>query len=519
MIENGDYIDIRFQETPRYKKPAGAYWIQTAAVQVLSPNELNSIWAYRIPSFLAALSAVLLTYAIASLFMNKNSALLSGVFLSLSFLLNVEAHMAKTDALLLTSILISQYGLAKAYKRDVTNLSWLCFWIGLGFGILFKGPIAPLIIVLTIFALWFFDRNLIWFKDLRPITGTVIVAMITLPWIITVQMHSDGAFLKSSIGGDLLPKLIGGMESHGMPPGYYLLIIMITFWPSSLFIWPSLVNLIKTKNKESSKFLMAWIIPAWLLLELIPTKLPHYVLPLFPAIAIMGAKWVSEFKFHNMTLGTKLFSGLWLIIGVVLITASFLLVNSNNDMIMSLPDAISLDLLAQHTLIVFYNSPIIIGISLISILILVLTVILVWKIQLKAAIVCSVFLAILFFIPLTYSTIPNIKWAFPSANIANFLKSTNNVNNSIISIGYHEPSLIFLTGTNTYLTGVENGAKRFAENPKNIALVTRSNLKDFSDATKRLGINLKTAKTFHGFNYSKGRQLTIDLLTFTTSTK
>jgi hypothetical protein len=309
------------------------------------------------------------------------------------------------------------------------------------------------------------------------------------------------------------------MESHGMPPGYYLLIIMITFWPSSLFIWPSLVNLIKTKNKESSKFLMAWIIPAWLLLELIPTKLPHYVLPLFPAIAIMGAKWVSEFKFHNMTLGTKLFSGLWLIIGVVLITASFLLVNSSNDMIMSLPDAISLDLLAQHTLIVFYNSPIIIGISLISILILVLTVILVWKIQLKAAIVCSVFLAILFFIPLTYSTIPNIKWAFPSANIANFLKSTNNVNNSIISIGYHEPSLIFLTGTNTYLTGVENGAKRFAENPKNIALVTRSNLKDFSDATKRLGINLKTAKTFHGFNYSKGRQLTIDLLTFTTSTK
>ena len=116
MIENSDYIDIRFQETPRYKKPAGAYWIQTAAAQVLSPNELNSIWAYRIPSFLAAVSAVLLTYAIASLFMNKNSALLSGVFLSLSFLLNVEAHMAKTDALLLMSILISQYGLAKAYK-------------------------------------------------------------------------------------------------------------------------------------------------------------------------------------------------------------------------------------------------------------------------------------------------------------------------------------------------------------------------------------------------------------------
>jgi len=173
----------------------------------------------------------------------------------------------------------------------------------------------------------------------------------------------------------------------------------------------------------------------------------------------------------------------------------------------------------QHTFIVFHNSPIIIGITLISILTLVLIVILVWKTRLKAAIVFSVFLAILFFIPLTYSTIPNIKWAFLSTDIANFLKSTNNVKKSVISIGYHEPSLIFLTGTNTYLTDVENGAKRLAENPKNIALVTRSNLKDFSNATRRLGINLKTAKTFHGFNYSKGRELTIDLLTSTTSTK
>ena len=188
-------------------------------------------------------------------------------------------------------------------------------------------------------------------------------------------------------------------------------------------------------------------------------------------------------------------------------------------MIMLLPDAISLNFLVQHTFIVFYNSPMTIGITLITILTLVLIVILVWKTRLKAAIVCSVFLAILFFIPLTYSIIPNIKWAFLSTDIANFLKSTNNVKKSIISIGYHEPSLIFLTGTNTYLTDVENGAKRLAENPKNIALVTRSNLKDFSDATRRLGINLKTAKTFHGFNYSKGRKLIIDLLTSTTSTK
>ena len=73
MIETGDYVDIRFQETPRYKKPVGAYWVQAATVNILSPDNLNYIWAYRIPSLLASLAAVILTYAIACLFIKKQS--------------------------------------------------------------------------------------------------------------------------------------------------------------------------------------------------------------------------------------------------------------------------------------------------------------------------------------------------------------------------------------------------------------------------------------------------------------
>ncbi|MFL2933586.1 MAG: ArnT family glycosyltransferase, partial [Thalassobaculaceae bacterium] len=236
MIETGDYIDIRFQETPRYKKPAGAYWIQAAAVNILSPDKLNSIWAYRIPSLLASLAAVILTYAIACLFIKKQAALFSGILLASSFLVNAEAHMAKTDALLLVSLLITQYGLAKTYKGDMSFLSWLYFWGGLGFGILLKGPVVPVIIALTIVALWCFDRNLNLIKQLRPMTGILIAAAISLPWIIAVQISSNGTFLKKSIGVDLLPKLMGGVESHGMPPGYYLLILILTFWPGSLLL-------------------------------------------------------------------------------------------------------------------------------------------------------------------------------------------------------------------------------------------------------------------------------------------
>ena len=68
MLESGNFVDIRFQEEPRYKKPAGTYWLQAASVNLLSPSKLKEIWSYRIPSLLAAIIAVIGTYFLANVF-------------------------------------------------------------------------------------------------------------------------------------------------------------------------------------------------------------------------------------------------------------------------------------------------------------------------------------------------------------------------------------------------------------------------------------------------------------------
>ena len=515
MLETGDYIDIRFQETPRYKKPAGAYWIQAASVQMLSPNDATLIWAYRIPSVIAAIASVFLTYAIACLFLSSTSSLFAGILLAASFLLNAEAHMAKTDALLLVSILISQYGLARIYKGDTVHQNWLYFWSGIGIGILLKGPIVPLIISLTILGLWYFDRNMKWVKALRLKAGVLISIAISLPWIIAVQIRSDGSFLRTSIGGDLLPKLMGGMESHGMPPGYYLLIVMITFWPGSLFIWPSLVNIIKTKTEICSKFLIAWVIPTWILFEIVPTKLPHYILPVYPALAIMTAKWMNDFKPTQITLGSKFFIALWLIIGCALIVASILLTNLNREFVTSLSNVISVTVLVEQIKSNMQQNTDTMIIALTSVIFLLGSCIFLWNGRLESSVISALCLAGLFFIPLTYSKIPAMTWAFPSLEVASFLKSSNELKNGLISIGYHEPSLIFLTGTDTYLTDIEGGVSKLKERSHNLALIDRSQLQDFRTKAKSMSLKTKVIKTFDSFNYSKGRVLTLDLLKIT----
>src|SRR5947209_10020519 len=69
MVESGDYVDIRFQDEVRYKKPVGVYWLQAAVVKTASAlgfqRALTTIWLYRIPSLVGAVAAVLLTYCTA----------------------------------------------------------------------------------------------------------------------------------------------------------------------------------------------------------------------------------------------------------------------------------------------------------------------------------------------------------------------------------------------------------------------------------------------------------------------
>ena len=121
----------------------------------------------------------------------------------------------------------------------------------------------------------------------------------------------------------------------------------------------------------------------------------------------------------------------------------------------------------------------------------------------------------LIFHPINALEIPAIKWAFPSAEIADFLEATNRQDNKLISIGYHEPSLVFLNGTDTYLANINDGVKKLKDEPKSLVLISHSKLEDFYLATTQAGLTTKLIETFNTFNYSKGRSLVLNLLVVT----
>jgi 4-amino-4-deoxy-L-arabinose transferase-like glycosyltransferase len=111
MIETGDYIDIRYQDDVRYRKPIGIYWLQAAAVNLAEALGMRAarttIWLYRVPSLFGAIGAVLAIYWCALAFVTRRGALLAALMLAGCILLNVEARLAKTDAVLLLTVVVA----------------------------------------------------------------------------------------------------------------------------------------------------------------------------------------------------------------------------------------------------------------------------------------------------------------------------------------------------------------------------------------------------------------------------
>ena len=205
----------------------------------------------RIVSVLGALLAVLATYWGAISVLGRRGAFWSGAILATSLLLVFEAHIAKTDAMLCGFSALCLACILRQQKQPSKTTAFI-FWLALGGAIMIKGPITPVIIIFAITAYSFWQREAKWLKSLISIPGIIAAVLLVLPWAIAIGIATDGAFFKDAIGGDLAPKLAGGAEQHGAPPGLYALTLPVFFWPGILLLLPAMAFAKMAGGKNSS---------------------------------------------------------------------------------------------------------------------------------------------------------------------------------------------------------------------------------------------------------------------------
>ena len=519
MLEDKNYVVIKFQEELRSKKPIGIYWLQIASASIFGKDNIIS---YRAPNIFSTIILIIVfstfIYSISFRYFNLNisSSLTFSFFSSLVMAtllgLSIEIKQAKTDTVLLTLCTVQQlifwkiysYGKESWNKYKHHEYVWLTrlFWLIIALGILVKGPISPLLFTMTLLSICILDRfvekewNLSWLNLFLWFQGLLIVSIITLPWIYLAWQATDGHLILDAINKDFLIKLRSGQENHWGPFGSHLFLLLLTFWPMVLLLPFAARACLDWKHDRLIRFLISWIIPFWIILELTPTKLPHYILPVFPGLILLILIGISSPPSGNIK-----FSKINKFFRVVVVIFTLLLALSLVYVSLNFSSKISIFILSivlsfiMITSIIFGNifflneskyklSP------LFGMLIL--------------AGICNIFVFSYIF--------PNLDKIHITPKIKNYIDSLEFRPDTIVATGYHEPSLVFSLGRDTLLLSPEEAALVLVEGDNTLAIVEERTHNEVKKILNKFENKIVYLTSLDGFNLAKGQKIKIHIM-------
>jgi len=492
LVESGNWVDIRFGQVPRYKKPIGIYWLQAAATGLsgLVTGHDDRIWSYRLPSLVGGIAAAWLTVWCALAVTEAEAAFLAGLLMLGSVLLTAEATIATTDAVLLACALGVQGVLLRLYRaaRDETApagrlVMW--GWVACAVGILVKFPVVPGAGIATVLGLVAWDREAGWLRDTKPLRGLLLTLALVSPWLIAIAIQSQGAFFQQSLGNDFASKIAGGQESHGGRPGYYLLLSAACFWPAILFVLPGVAFGFARRAEPGVRFLLVWAASWWLIVEAVPTKLPHYVIEAYPPLAILAAMFVLDPRPVKWLAAARWIGIVQFAIGAVLFTAAIILAP------------------------IYFGAgagwPVLAAAGTGAVLALVALVLATLRKQL-AALLLGMAAMFVFAPSLTTLVAPRLEQLWMSERLKTIVIAASKPNDPSPAIaGYQEPSLVFALGADVVLANGAGAAEAGAHNG-GLALIEDSERGAFLARLAELQADAVAMGDLSGFNYSRGRK-------------
>jgi 4-amino-4-deoxy-L-arabinose transferase-like glycosyltransferase len=496
MLETGDFVDIRFQTEARHKKPVGIYWLQSAAVATAEAVGLRdartTIAVYRVPSLLGALATVLLTYWAALAFLRRRDAFLAAAFMAASLILMVEARLAKTDAMLTACSVAAMGGLARAYlARGVARLptgTVLVFWAAVAVGILIKGPMVVVFAGVPALVLSVRERSARWLLALRPGLGLAVLVAIVAPWFVAIALKTGGAFYAEAVGHDMLGKVGTAQTYHWAPPGFYFMAFFATFWPAAALAAIAAPTVWTKRRQDVYAFALAWTVPTWLILEAVPTKLPHYTLPLLPAVAIATVAAMARGDVGPHRWGAKAVALLmpFMPIGFALALSYGAWSLDETVPLAALPVLLAACVLSVVAYRLFHRG------------------------EVSGAALTNVAAAAVLAVGVFGLVEPVLQSLKVSPRLVSAARGAGCPGPQVATLGYREPSLVFLAGTGLTMLDDAAGAVRFlAGGGCRVVFVERRFEADFKDAVTKAGVQPALASRVAGFNINGGRRVDI----------
>jgi 4-amino-4-deoxy-L-arabinose transferase-like glycosyltransferase len=302
MFESGNWIVPTFNFQLRTDKPALLYWLQMAAYRLCGINE----FAARLPSALASLVTVLLTYELGRRLFDAATGLLAGLVLASTVLFCASAHFANPDALLLAFTTLSLWLFWCGFAKGSSGW-FLPAGVSAGLAFLAKGPVG-LVLPLTVtgvFLIWSRRLRVLW--DWRLLAGVGAFLIVMLPWYVWVGAETKMVFVREFFFTHNTGRFQATMEGHGGPAYYYSICFVLGFAPWSIFLAPVFWSGLGKRARADAttedgslppayRFLWCWISVYVVFFSLSATKLPNYVLPIYPPAALLTGRFLERWR-------------------------------------------------------------------------------------------------------------------------------------------------------------------------------------------------------------------------------
>lgn len=286
MLETGDWITPEYPWCDAHRKTPLHFWLIACAYSLFGYSE----WVTRLPAILSLLVVLQGVWRYLSLHKDTKTGLIASAILASNALFALYGKMSLTDAPLLATQVWFAISLERYTATSRLGWAWVAA-LSLGAGMLVKGPSilifgGPLYLALLLFGAH--GRRL-----LRPVC-IGILALSPLPlllWGYAAWQQDGGTMVRWMIDWYILNRVGGNVFGQTGPPGYHLVFLLAGFLVF-LPLWPHMIarlrNTVRAKNAPE-RFLLIWLLCAWLPYEFTSSKLPSYALAAHPALAMLLA--------------------------------------------------------------------------------------------------------------------------------------------------------------------------------------------------------------------------------------
>src|SRR3990172_3795701 len=332
ILETGDWITPRFNGEKFFDKPILHYWLVSLSFLFLGVNEL----AARLPAAILGLGGVLVVFYLGKYLYNRETGFLAGIILATTGIYLALSQSVVHDIGLSFFISLSLLCFYLFYlKEERSNTCLLLLYLSMGFGVLAKGPIGFLLPMGIIILFLLLVGKIGQLKELVTRQGILIFFAISLPWYILVTLKNpeffSHFFFKQNLGRFFSPP-----SGDSQPSYYYIPLVAISFIPWTYYLPNALIaqvtTIIKSRDKErrASLFIILWLGVIFLFFSLAKAKQWPYLLPLYPALALMLGRFWYNYLFMAVPAGNNLNKGIrlssWLLLISYLPAPLFLLI-------------------------------------------------------------------------------------------------------------------------------------------------------------------------------------------------